>query len=182
LDEKLFEIIMPIRSPRRLYLINLIQVNNDDDPDVIDRLPGSALVETKRSIVVKMKQGIGEYLGLTPMNWNDPQLRGVFQGIGLNQGQSYARRVGGFKTLSYTLIPEELFEIEERFYDNNLLGNPVLETRTSNFKSMTIGFPKGPTVDSIRTWLSTCENFDNIKGFRSPNGAYTDLYSPAKAN
>ncbi|NJL51406.1 MAG: hypothetical protein HC930_02875 [Hydrococcus sp. SU_1_0] len=169
---------MPIRSPRRLYLINLIEVNNDDDPDVIDRSPGLAITETKRSIVVKMKEGIGEYLGLTPMNWNDPQLSSIFKGGGLNLGQAYARRVGGFKTVSYTLLPETVFSIQEKFYDDD--GN--FQTAQSNFKSMTIGFPKGPTVDNVRKWLASTSKFDEIRGLRSPSGAYTDLYSPAKTN
>jgi hypothetical protein len=177
LDEKLLLINMPIRSPRRLYLINLIQVNNDDDPTVIDRSPGLAITETKRPIIVKMKQGIGEYLGLTPINWNDPQLSGIFNGVGLNLGQRYSRRVGGFKTVSYTLLPESVFAIKERFYNN---AN-VLQTPTTNFKSITIGFPKGPTVDNVRNWLSTTAKFDEIRGLRGPSGAYTDLYSPAKA-
>lgn len=165
---------MPIRSPRRLYLINLIQVNNDDDPDVIDRSPGVALTETKRPIVVKMKEGVGKFLGLTPMNWNDPQLRGIFKGGGLNLGQTYARRVGGFKTLSFTLLPETTFTIEEKYFNDQ----DVFVTRNSTFKSVTIGFPKGPTVDNVRRWLATTPNFNQIRGIRAPGGAYTDLYSP----
>jgi len=169
---------MPIRSPRRLYLINLIQVNNDDDPEVIDRLPDQLIPQTKRPIIVKMKEGIGQYLGLTPLSWNDPQLSGIFKGIGLNKGQAYSRRVGGFKTVSFTLYPESLFQIKEKYYD----ANGVQRTPTTAFKSMTIGFPKGPTVDSVKKWLATCENFDQIRAFKMDGRSLVDLYEPSKAS
>jgi hypothetical protein len=107
---------MPIRSPRRLYLINSIEVNIevniDDIPDVIDRLPGDQTPQTKRPIVVKMKQGIGEYLGLVPLAYDNPLLSGVFEGSGLNQGQNFRKKLGGFKHGSYMLLPEvESFQV-----------------------------------------------------------------------
>ena len=53
---------MPIRSPRRLYLVNEITVDLDDDPAVIDKSPSDTTPQTNRPIIVKMKEAIGDFL------------------------------------------------------------------------------------------------------------------------
>lgn len=171
---------MPVRSPRRFYKVDLIKADQDDDPDVIDKLPGDTLPQTTRSIIVKMKEGIGKYLGLIPAAYNDPIFDGIFAGDGLNQGAKYRKNIGGYRDASYTLISETLFSIEEKFYDKALLtGDTVLETRTTNFKTVSIGFPKGHSVNEVITWLATLENFDNILAVRTPSGKRHDLFLPS---
>lgn len=169
---------MPIRSPRRFYKVDLIKRDNDDDPDVIDKLPGDTLPQTTTSIVVKMKEGIGDYFGLTPAAWNDPIFSGIFGGNGLNTGAKYRRNVGGFRDASYTLIADGLFSIEEKYYEDNLLGKPTLITETKDFKTMSIGFPIGHSVNEVIAWLATLDNFDTILALRTPAGKRHDLYSP----
>jgi|GEM_PF-5749031 len=80
---------MPIRSPRRLYEIETITENLDDNPDAIDTAPGQ-----------------------------NPRMVGVFKGNGLNTGSQYRRNLGGFKVASYTLIAKTFFVINEQYYDN----------------------------------------------------------------
>ena len=40
----------PIRGSRKVYKIDLIKVDVDDDPAVIDKLPAGTTIETTRSI------------------------------------------------------------------------------------------------------------------------------------
>jgi hypothetical protein len=169
---------MPIRSPRRFYKIELIKRNKDDNPDEIDKLPDDNTPQTTTSIIIKMKEGIGQYFGLSPVAYNDPIFNGVFAGNGLNKGAKYRRNVGGFKDAAYTLIANELFSIEEKYYEDNLLGKPTLRTESKDFKTMSIGFPIGHTVHEVITWLATLENFDTILALRSPAGKRHDLYKP----
>jgi hypothetical protein len=171
---------MPIRSPRRFYKVNvsLIKRDNDDAPDVVDKLPGDTTPQTTRAIVVKMKEGIGDYFGLTPAAWDDPIFNGVFKGNGLNKGANFRRNIGGYKDAAYTLIANELFSIKEKYYDKDLLGKPVLETPTTKFKTITIGFPVGHSVNEVIKWLATLDNFDTVLALRTPAGKRHDLYKP----
>lgn len=160
---------MPIRSPRRLYQIPSITVNLDDDPNATDT-PGG----TVRPIVVKMKESVGDYFGLTPLNWDDVILSGVFGGSGLNQGANYRKTLGGFKDASYTLISETFFSITEKYYEGT-----VIQTPTTLFKTITIGFPKGHSVYEVINWLGGLQNFSNVMAIRTPNGQRHDLFNPA---
>jgi hypothetical protein len=166
---------MPVRSPRRFYLINNVTVDLDDDPDVIDKLPGDTLPQTTRPIIAKIKQGIGDFLGLEPLAWNDPIFTGTFGGEGLNQGATYRRVLGGFRDASYTLIAETQFNIEETFFD----PNGIIVTESNLFRTVSIGFPKGHSVSEIIAWLATSDNFDQIAALRTPAGRRIDLFSPA---
>lgn len=159
---------MPVRGKRRLYLINAITVNVDDDPDAIDP-PGG----TTRPIVIKMKKAIGDYFGLTPVLFNDPIFTGIFGGSGLNQGAEFRKRLGGFKDAAYKLIAETTFDLTEE------ITNPDGTTSTVNrsYRSLTIGFPKGHSVTEVIDWLASLTNFDQINSIVSPHGYRTDLYS-----
>jgi hypothetical protein len=163
---------MPIRSPRRFYKIDLIKRDNDDIPDVIDKLPDDTTPQTTTSIIVKMKQGIGDYFGLTPANFDDPIFDGVFGGSGLNKGAFFRKNIGGFKGGSYTLISETLFSIQEKYYEGN-----VIQTPTTLFKTISIGFPTGHSVHEVIKWLSTLTNFKNVAALRTPAGQKHDLFS-----
>lgn len=175
--------IMPIRSPRKTYEIKTITRNLDDHPDRIDsptdELPGN----TDESIFVKIKLGIGDYLGLDPIAWNDPRLLGTFktddvdainpaQKGATNAGVTYHRNIGGFKQAAYTLIPVETFEIEEDFYDR---ASDKRVTAKKKFQSMTLGFPKGHKVWAFKYWLAAQENFETIRAFVTPAGKRINL-------
>lgn len=158
---------MPVASPRKIYLIEGMTVNVDDDPGVIDNLPpGGSTVQTTRPVFAKIKKGIGDFLGLTPLDFDNPIFTGVFGGHGLNNGYTYRKTVGGFKVASYTLIAQDEFQIEE--LRPNLLGK--LTPETNGFKTVSIGFPRGHTVSSFLTWLSARENFGQIEFIRTPAG------------
>lgn len=162
----------PIRSSRAVYQINLIRANNDDTPNIIDRTPAATNPETTRIIYVKMKVAIGEWLGLSPLAYNDPAFTGVFQPGGLNAGLQYRRRIGGFKQASYTLVAETFFEINELV--TNLETGQVTRP-IKRVKTMTIGFPKGHSVTEIINFLASTGRLPDIKGIRSPAGAFTAL-------
>ena len=166
---------MPIRSPRRLYLINEIEVDVDDDPDNIDKAPGDTLPQTTRPIIAKIKEAIGDYLGLEPLAYNDPIFTGVFGGNGLNTGATYRKVIGGFHDASYTLVAETNFSIVERFY--NTEGEYT--TETNNFKTMSIGFPKGHSVTEVIAWLETTTKLSDIRSIITPAGHKVDLFVPA---
>lgn len=165
---------MPVRSPRRLYRTNLITVDQDDIPDVIDKLPGDATPQTRRPIIIKMKEGIGDFLGFTPLAWNNPIFSGVFAGNGLNQGASYRKLLGGYRDASYTLIAETQFTITEKFIDNS----GTFTTLESQFNTVSIGFPKGHSVNEVIRWLGTSTAFGQIAAIRTPAGHRIDLYTP----
>jgi predicted RNA-binding protein with TRAM domain len=146
----------------------------DDDPEVIDKLPGSTLPQTTKPVIVRMKEGIGDFLGFTPLAWNDPIFDGVFGGNGLNQGAKYRKVLGGYKDASYQCIAETDFTITETFKDGDGLTTSV----QSSFKTFNIGFPKGHSVNEVISWLATSVNFGQIAAIRGPSGYRQDLYTP----
>jgi hypothetical protein len=166
----------PVRSPRKIYKITSIKVNLNDVPG-IDNLPGSTTeAKTTRDIYVKMKKSHGDYLGLTPLTYNDAVFTGTFKGGGLNNGSTFRRRVGGFRHASYTLIAKTFFAVTETVVNlsTGAVTNPVKRVKT-----LTIGFPKGHSVSELVTFLSTSSNFNQIEAVRGPSGARTDLGSSA---
>ena len=166
---------MPIRSPRVLVEIETIKTNLDDNPDAIDTAPDQTVDGLVRSIFVKMKKGIANYLGFEPMAWNDPRLLGVFGGHGLNAGAEYQRQLGGFRVASYKLIAKSVFQIEEEYYDEDLKIYTVI---TNPFRTMNIGLPKGHSVHEFITTLSGSNNFDEIAAIVTPAGRKIDIYEP----
>jgi hypothetical protein len=162
---------MPIQSPRRLYLISQITVNQDDVENLIDLLPG-----TTRPIVAKIKEAIGDYMGLTALKYNDPIFNGTFAGNGTNKGAKFRKTLGGFKDASYTLIAKDQFAINE-FIKNPISG--AITRKVKNFNSMTIGFPKGHSVTEVIKWLETTNKISEIRSLISPQGYRTDLFTGA---
>ena len=163
---------MPVRGKRRLYLINSILVNLDDDPDNIDTAPDQTVDGATRPIIAKIKQPIGDYFGLTPLNYNDPIFNGTFAGSGLNQGAAYRRRLGGFREASYKLVAEDNFQINERVDD----GSGAITIVETLFKSVSIGLPKGHSVTEVLNWISNFDNFENIRTLVTPAGHGIDLF------
>lgn len=164
---------MPIKSPRRIYRITQIKTNLDDVVG-IDPAPSKTVDGTTRDIYVKMKEGIGNYLGLTPLAYTDPIFTGVFQGDGLNKGATFRRNIGGFRQGSYTLIAKNTFTIGETI-PNNAGGVSIV---SKNFRTITIGFPKGHSVNEIIKWLATTTKLPEIRAIRSPSGHQTDIFVP----
>jgi hypothetical protein len=167
-------IFMPIKSPRRIYKITQITRNIDDDPDNVDTAPTQTVQGAKQQIFVKMKEGIGAYLGLVPIAYNDPIFTGVFVGNGLNKGATFRRNIGGFRSGSYTLIAKNTFRIGESI-PNNTGGITIVN---KNFRTITIGFPKGHSVNEVIAWLASTGKLDEIRAVRSPSGRQTDLFTP----
>ena len=161
---------MPIRSPRRLYEVEEVTENVDDVPDAIDP-PGG----TVKPLFILMKEAIGEFLGLEPIGFNDPRLIGTFGGNGLNAGSLYRKKVGGYRVAGYTLISVSKFSLTEKFFNKS---TDVYTEEVNQFKTMTIGFPKGHTVHEVITWLAGLNNFSEIRALRTPAGRTVDLYDP----
>lgn len=162
----------PIRGNRKIYKIDLIQANVDDNPAIIDNLPAGTEVKTTRSIFVKIKVPIAEWLGLTPLAYNDPLFTGTFAGNGLNKESKFRKRIGGFKEASYTLIADTFFQVNEQVVD---LETGVVTRPLKNLKTMTIGFPKGHSVTEVIAWIASTGKLSEIRAIRSPSGVATDV-------
>ncbi len=164
---------MPIRSPRRIYKIEQIRRNLDDNPDGIDSAPDETILGASEFIYAKIKEGIGKWLGLTPLPSDADEFRGVFQGEGLNKGSIYRRRIGGFRVASYTLIANSAFNIEEKYYED---GSKTPTIAFKQFRTMSIGFPKGHSVWEVIYFLRTTGKISQIAALRTPSGVKHDLY------
>ena len=169
---------MPIRSPRAVYAIAAIGQNLDDDPNQVDDditlREGGTVIE----VYAKIKLGIGKYFGLTPLAFNDPIFTGTFKSRmeggaqkALNDGSEYRRQIGGFRVASYTLIAKSLFEIEEEYFDRE---TKEYVTKQSEFRSMSIGLPKGHSVHEFITWMKQWQNSTNIASIVTPKGRRID--------
>ena len=164
---------MPIRSPRRVYKIEQIRVNLDDDPDNIDSAPDQTILGQSVFIYAKIKEGIGNWLGLTPLDYDAEEYRGVFGGNGLNAGSLYRRRIGGFRVASYRLVAKTTFNIEERYYEGDS-KTPTVAFK--QFKTMSIGFPKGHSVWEVVNFLGTTGRIKDILRVIPPAGHAVDLF------
>ena len=168
----------PIRSPRYVYLLTTITQNVDTYKEALDSPPGSGGAGGTRPLYVKMKKSIGDWLGLTPLAYNDPAWTGTFvadQTGALNTGSNFRRRLGGFRVASYTLIAEENFAITELIRQPN--GSYTSNSR--NFKTISIGFPKGHTVTEFIAWLATTSNFSQVIAVRTPAGTTHAISIPS---
>ncbi len=161
----------PIRSPRKIYRVTGMTSNVDDAPG-IDNLPGGTDVDTTKPLYVKMKKSVGDWLGLTPIASNDPIFTGTFKGEGLNKGTTYRKKIGGFKSGSYTLIAATIFTVNE-IVVNSETG--AITTPTKKVKTISIGFPAGHSVNEFIAWISSTTRASEITAIRGPSGARTDL-------
>ncbi len=164
---------MPIRSPRRVYKIEQIRFNLDDNPEAIDQAPDETILGQSRFIYAKIKEGIGKWLGLTPLDYDDEAYRGVFQGHGLNAGSLYRRRIGGFRVASYKLIANSAFNIEEKYYKD---GEKTPTIAFKQFRTMSIGFPKGHSVWEVVNFLGSTGKIGDIRAIVPPAGHAVDLH------
>lgn len=160
----------PIRSPRALYKITLVDVHLDDDDDAIDPAPTQTVAGTKRAIVVNMKEAVGDYLSLQPMAWNDPLFFGTFktppaQTGATNAGAEFYRRLGGYKEASYTFEAMTKFTISEIAKSDNGYSRS-----NADFRTFSIGFPRGHSVIEIIRWIAGNPRFNDIRAIVTPNG------------
>lgn len=169
---------MPVRSPRAVYLITGMLDNKDDDPSKIDNLPGGTEPKTTKPVYAKMKISTAEFLGLTPLASDNPAFQGTFGPGGLNAGAKYYKNIGGFREASYTIESKTTFSVNERIY------NPATKTTTivaKNFKSLSIGFPKGHSVTEFLAWIKTTTKIGNIQAVITPKGRRIDVALAAPA-
>lgn len=153
---------MPVRGSRQLYKIPTIKVGEEAN--------GTG----GREIVVKMKEPIAKYLGLTPMRWDDEALTGTFGGTGLNQNYKYVKRVGGYRAASFTIVAKRQFQITEIIRDNS--GNYT--NRNKNFRSLSIGFPRGVSVHEFLKWIGANAKANEIDHIVTPSGKSIPLGTP----
>lgn len=165
-------IIMPISSSRKIYELTEFMVNLNDNPDAIDAAPSETEGGTMRPIFVKIKEAIGNYLGLTPIPVNDARFTGTFGGEGTNKGSKYRRNLGGFREAAYTLVAKTVFRVTER--KPNQAGAGFVES-IGEFSTMTIGFPKGHTVHEFVNFILSVPNADQISAIITPAGRRIDL-------
>lgn len=161
----------PIRSPRKIYRVTGMTSNVNNAPG-IDNLPGGTDVDTTKPLYVKMKKSVGDWLGLTPIASNDPIFTGIFAGEGLNKGTTYRKKIGGFKSGSYTLIAATIFTVNE-IVVNSETG--AVTTPTKKVRTISIGFPTGHSVNEFIAWISSTTRASEITAIRAPSGARTDL-------
>lgn len=145
---------MPISGPRKLYKIDEIKVGM------------SAAEAGGRPIIVKMKEPIAKWFGLTQLAYDDPLLIGTFGGSGPNAGYKYVKRLGGFRFESYKLVANQRFFITERVKLPVGFGIPTVKL----YASMSIGFPKGVTVRQFISWIASTEKKTKIAYIVTPRG------------
>lgn len=168
----------PIRSPRQLY--KLTQVTEE----VKEGLDGSVTTSpASRPLIVLMKESIGIWLSLNPLPYNDPDLTGTFGGEGSNKDAKFRRRVGGYRVASYTLIAKTTFAIGELIKGQN----GTYTTVNRNFETISIGFPKGHSVNEFINFIGATNRIGEIAAIRTPNGRKIPLapaaaIAPAPAN
>lgn len=163
---------MPIRSPRAVYAITGMTSNVNDSTTVIDNLPGGTEPKTTKPVYCKMKISIGDFLGFTPLLSSDPIFIGTFKAGGLNAGAKYFKNIGGFREASYKVVSKGTFTINERVYDKT---TKTTSTIAKNFKSFSIGFPKGHSVVEFITWLKTSSKIGLIQAVITPKGRRIDV-------
>lgn len=158
---------MPIRSYRLLYKVEGMTSNNPNPGDAIPNLPGVVDPPILKPIYCLMKRSIGEWLGLVPLPWDAEELTGTFGGNGGNKGSKYRKRLGGFRVASYSLIAVDRFTINEYVpvKDSN-----EIQVIPGQFRSLSIGFPKGHSVTEFVTFLKTTSRIAEIALVRTPSG------------
>ena len=163
---------MPVRSPRAVYLITGVTSNVDDDKTKIDNLPGGTEPKTTKPVYAKMKISIGEFLGLTPLAATDAAFQGTFKAGGLNAGAKYYKNIGGFREYAFTIESKTTFSVNERVYNKTTKETTIV---AKNFKTLSIGFPKGVTVNEFLAWIQTNAKLSQIRAVVTPKGRRVDL-------
>lgn len=157
---------MPVRSHRVLYKIEQITDLQPAPPDNIPDLPGTTPQKITRPIYCLMKKSIGDFLGITPLDWDAQELTGTYEGNGLNKGSKYRKRVGGFRVASYTLIALDQFTLNQYVPQED--GS--IKVVPGKFRSISIGFPVGHSVTEFVTFIKATGIVNQVRAIRTPNG------------
>ena len=145
---------MPVSGPRKLYELPQIEVGE------------AANGEGGESIIVKMKEPIAKWFGLTPIPYDSPLMRGNFGGTGTNAGYEYVRQIGGYRFESYTIVANTSFLVTERIKLPLGFGAPFIKT----YRTLTIGLPKGGSVHEFIDWLASTAKIGKISKLVTPRG------------
>jgi hypothetical protein len=145
---------MPVSGPRKLYKIEEIQVGE------------SATGTGGRPIIVRMKEPIAKWFGLTQLAYDDPLLIGTFGGTGTNAGYKYVKKLGGFRHESYRIVANTNFIVTERLKLPLGYGAPLPKI----YRSLSIGFPKGISVREFINWIASTDKVDKIAYIVTPRG------------
>ena len=143
---------MPVRSSRKLYKINEITVRRTNVTPAVTE-----------PIVVKMKASHAGFLGLTPLASDDPIFTGNVPASGDRPAYSYLRNLGGFRERAYTLEAVDKFTVTETDLDGE-------STTESEFKTLSIGFPRGASVLEVYNWIRALPVATQIAALISYNG------------
>lgn len=156
----------PVRSYRLLYKIEGITSTIPTPPDGIPDLPGTVTPRIVKPVYCLMKRSIGDFLGLVHLDWDAEELTGVFAGDGGNKGSKYRKRLGGFRVAAYTLVAVDRFTINEYVpqEDGSIVVTP------GKFRTVSIGFPKGHSVNEFVNFLKTTSRIPEIALIRTPSG------------
>lgn len=155
-----------IRSYRLLYKIEGMTSNSPNPGDGVPNLPGVVDPPIQKPIYCLLKRSVGDWLGLVQVDWDDPMLTGTFGGNGGNKGSKYRKRVGGFRVAAYTLVAVNRFTVNEYVPQPN--GDVIVVP--GRFRSLSVGFPKGHSVNEFITFLKTTSRIAEIAQIRTPNG------------
>jgi len=156
----------PIRSYRLLYKIEGITYTIPEPPDAIPDLPGTTPGRITKPVYCLMKRSVGDWLGLVHVPWDADELTGTFAGSGGNAGSKYRKRLGGFRVAAYTLVAVDRFTVNEYVpqEDGSILVVP------GKFRSLSIGFPKGHSVNEFVEFMKTTTRIPEIALIRTPAG------------
>ena len=157
---------MPVRSYRLLYKIEGITNTVTAPPDAIPDLPGTTPEKIIKPVYCLMKRSIGDFLGIVPIDWDNPELTGTFAGEGGNKGSKYRKRLGGFRVASYTLVAIDRFTLNEYVQqeDGSILVTP------GKFRTISIGFPNGHSVNEFVDFLKGTGVIGQVAKIITPNG------------
>lgn len=132
--------------------------------------PAPATTKSAKPIIVLMKRSHAKLLGLQQMTSNDPLLVGTKkQKInGVTTDVKYFRKVGGFKSKSYTFVGEKKWKLTQSVEQPDLTEKDTEVTR----KTISIGFPDGVSIVELFAWLGTLPAAfrDNLDYVRTPAG------------
>lgn len=159
----------PIRGLRLTYEINLPSVSNDINDDELDVLGGvvgtlaAGLQHTKMR--VRMKESIGNFLGLRPKPPATIEIEN-----GPQSGRSRLMAPAGFRFESYKflVVPgTTIVEPNANCAQNSSSSRPIC--------TFSIGFGRGPREKRvnrwrIQQWIMTTRAKDKIMGFVTPSG------------
>jgi hypothetical protein len=118
-------------------------------------------------VLCKFKRTVGEWLGLLPVDYDDPIFEGVFTGSGLNQGAKYRKRLGGYRAASYILVAKTQFTVQEYVRQQN--GDYAKVPK--RVRTISLGFPTGHSVNEIVKFIGKNAKADEIDAIITPSGS-----------